>query len=526
MTKQACIIQHLTLELDHQKIFSDLNFQLPATKITALTGRNGQGKSLLIELLSNNPSFSNSYTGHINWQVQYAKLSQLHRIQAKTIAEALEIDIYTTAFQRIENASAHFNDYDIVDGKWHLLQEWRHILANADLPISFDYSIDHLSEGQKTKLALCRLFLLKDHYLLLDEPSNHLDQNSRKWLLTCLQQHTAGALIVSHDLDLLESVDCIFELNQLGLQQYSGHYSDFSVQKTLQINSLEKQHEFNKSELKRIQLKQHATRMKAEKRQHSGKKLRDGSQHKMFLDMKMNSAQKTLNHVKKQQTKQSEELHVSIEENKSKLEIIKPQMFEFASSSIKKGEILRLKQIQLIYGSSTPISFSLHAGQKIHLNAANGTGKSTLLKTIQQDLTFKGGEIFKNVQSIYLNQQFYLNDHASQFNVLSYLNEFNPDIKEVSWRNLLGQLRIRNDKVFQTLEQLSGGERLKVTLLGMSQSKLPFELLLLDEPDNHLDIESKQLLASAIKNYQGAIILVSHDQAFVDLCEIHDQFTL
>lgn len=211
-----------------------------------------------------------------------------------------------------------------------------------------------------------------------------------------------------------------------------------------------------------------------------------------------------------------------MQEKQLKFEKIKPQKFEFQFKTSKQGEILRIYDLQLPFGSTQKINFFLNAGNKIHLKGENGIGKSTLLKCIQENS--QDSHIYKSGNSLYLDQNFsFLNDELS---VLDNLARFNSNILEVEWRNLLGQLRIRREKSLIKLAQLSGGEKLKVALLVISHSQQNIDLLLLDEPENHLDIESKQLLAQAIIQFQGAVILVSHDHLFAEQCGIQEEYLL
>lgn len=291
MTQQACMISNLSLAFPTQTMFDQLNFVLFAGQTSALIGRNGSGKSLLFKLLhfqnTSEETVNLPYSGQIAWHMQHDYLPQLQRLTVKTIAEALEIEHFYAAFQRIENNTANFEDYDLVENCWDLPAKWHKVLLNAQLPTDLSYPIHQLSEGQKTKLALCRLFLKQDHYLLLDEPSNHLDQTSRKWLIESIQAHTAGVCVISHDLQLLNQVQHIYALSELGLQHISGNYDDYILQYQQQFSALEKSIHQEKSELKQIKQQQHESLMKAQKRQRKGQQLRESdSQAKVLLDFK------------------------------------------------------------------------------------------------------------------------------------------------------------------------------------------------------------------------------------------------
>ncbi|ENU91642.1 hypothetical protein F971_02734 [Acinetobacter vivianii] len=521
MTQQACIVSNLSLELAQHKLFDQLSFQLPLHQFCGLIGRNGQGKSLLMSLL-HRQSTELAYSGQISWQCPHQHLAQLQRVQANTIAQALDIEDLYQCFERIQQGTASFNDYDRVEHLWHLPTEWQQLLESAGLPITLDTPTQHLSEGQKTKLALCRLFLLKDHYLLLDEPSNHLDTQGRQWLIEQMAQHPTGGLMISHDRQLLSHVQGIFALNQLGLHYYGGNYTLYQQQHQLQVEALSHAVQQEKRELKQLKEQQHQSQMKAQKRKKTGEKLRaSGSQAPILLDAKKEQSEQSLSHLRKQQSKQLADAKDELQQKQTQLEHLKSQSFEFTQTTGKSGEILRCQQLQLTYAKTQPIDLALSAGEKLHLIGANGTGKSTLLKTLQ-GLTPLAGEIYCKVSAVYLDQNLsLLNENLS---AVEYLCGIDSNLNAQQARTLLGNLQIRRDKALSPLTKLSGGERLKVALLGLKQQAV--ELLLLDEPENHLDIESRELLAQAIRSFNGAVILVSHDESFVEECGIHESYVL
>lgn len=522
MTQQACIVSNLSLELAQHKLFDQLSFQLPLNQFCGLIGRNGQGKSLLMSLLQEQ-STELAYSGQISWQCPHQHLAQLQRVQAHTIAQALDIEDLYQCFERIQQGTASFSDYDQVEQLWHLPTEWQHLLESAGLPAALDTPTQHLSEGQKTKLALCRLFLLKDHYLLLDEPSNHLDTQGRQWLIEQMAQHPTGGLIISHDRQLLSHVQGIFALNQLGLHYYGGNYALYQQQQQRQVEALSNAVQQEKRELKQLKEQQHQSQMKAQKRKKTGEKLRaSGSQAPILLDAKKEQSEQSLSHLRKQQNKQLADAKDELQQKQTQLEHLKSQSFEFTQTSDKSGEILRCQHLQLTYAKTQPIDLALSAGEKLHLIGANGTGKSTLLKTLQGLIPPLAGEIYCKVSAVYLDQNLsLLNENLS---AIEYLCGIDSNLTEQQARTLLGNLQIRRDKALSPLTTLSGGERLKVALLGLKQQAV--ELLLLDEPENHLDIESRELLAQAIRSFNGAVILVSHDESFVAECGIHASYVL
>lgn len=525
MTQQVCIVQNLSVEKQNHRIFSLLNFSLTYGQLSGLIGRNGQGKSILLSTLNQpNQKIEHIY-GQIHWHAPFAFLSQHDRTHATTIAEALNIHEIINALNRIEMGESSPSDFEILENNWHIREQWAEQLSAANLPNDFQYLVENLSEGQKTKLALCKLFSLKDHYLLLDEPSNHLDLESRDWFIQCLLKHPAGAFIASHDTNLLNHMQHIYALNQFGIQHYLGDYAHYIKQNDLQIEALERKFSNEKSALQQIKVQQNDTRLKADKRSTAGKSAR-GSQAKILLDAKKNASEKSQKRLNIQQNNQTEHLQQSIAEHRRQIEVIKPQSFDFEFSSNKTGEILRIKQLKLSHGTQIPIDFALNAQDKIHLLGVNGIGKSTFLKTLAALKFNDRAEIDSKANIVYLDQTLCEIFPDPELSILSHLNQINPEMSAQEWRNQLGRLRIRLDKSLLRINQLSGGERLKVALLALSKSHHQVDLLLLDEPENHLDIESKDLLAAAIRSFKGAVILVSHDQHFVENCHIKSSFMI
>ena len=202
----VCRFSRLTHRFDNTEIFTDLSATL-STQLTGLLGRNGQGKSVLMALLAQDMPAS---AGSISWSQPFHWVQQTQRLQGPRIAEALGISVWYDCFRRIESGEATEEDFELVADLWHLPAQWQRVLQEAGLDLVFSAPINRLSGGEQTRIALCRAFLLQDHYLLLDEPSNHLDTEGREWLTTKLTTHSAGALIITHDRELLQQVCLLY----------------------------------------------------------------------------------------------------------------------------------------------------------------------------------------------------------------------------------------------------------------------------------------------------------------------------
>lgn len=533
MTQSICLIQQFNLELQGKLLFDDFNFQLPAQQFSALIGANGQGKSILLRALHDLQQLQlqtqSSAHGQILWSTAHAYLAQLDRIdqQHQSIADALGITELAHCFNRIEQGTASVQDYDQVDALWHLPQQWQQMLTEAQLPTDLQFKVELLSEGQKTKLALCRLFLLKDHYLLLDEPSNHLDQHSRQWLIEQIRLHPMGCLVVSHDRELLNQAEQLYVLNSLGIQTYSCSYQQYQQQHALELDALQRRMQQDKRDVKQLKQQQHETRMKAEKRQqHANKARQNTSQAKVLLDYQKDQAQQSRSHLHRQLDRQMHRAEQQLSQTQQQLEIAKAQRFVlgYLPPRIQHGEILRCNQVQLQHVQTQAIHFALSASEKMHLCAANGMGKSSLLRLIDQRIPPRQGEIFIAGKTLYLDQNFSFLD--KKLNAVDNLMQLDTTLLAVDWRRLLGQLGLKREKTLEPISQLSGGEQLKVALTAIRQLSNQVELLILDEPENHLDIESRLLLAQAIAAFPAAVLLVSHDDSFVSDCGIELRYEI
>lgn len=214
----ACHFSQLNIEFNQNALFSPLSGTLQCQQ-NALIGNNGKGKSVLMRLLAQQMIPT---TGHINWMMPFIHVEQLTRLEGNSIADALGVSALVDAFTRVDTGNATMEDFELLEDKWHLPAEWQSLLDSAKLPIMVDEPINHLSGGERTRLALCRAFLHKNHFLLLDEPDNHLDHEGRQWLSNKLAEHKAGSLVITHSRSLLGQMQTIFELTDKGLHEYGG----------------------------------------------------------------------------------------------------------------------------------------------------------------------------------------------------------------------------------------------------------------------------------------------------------------
>lgn len=507
----VCQFSNLTEHFNARPIFSNLSASLQQG-LTGLIGRNGQGKSILLSLLAQQCPAS---AGSIRWSAPFYYVPQLERLQGGRLADALGIGVLYDSWQRIEQGQGEADDFSQMEVSWHLPAFWEQELKAAGLALPLSTSLEPLSGGEQTRLALCRAFALTDHYLLLDEPSNHLDTQGRQWLLDKLKQHPAGALIATHDRRLLEQVERILVLDQYGLHDYGGNYTLYQTIHTQQLAATEQQVAQLKQHEKQQQREQQASLEKALQRQQRGEQYRrSGSQSALLLDARKNRAETSLGKLKQQQQYRSEQLKQELTTTQARLETIKPQTLRFAPQLAPQSLCLHLAELQLPYVHTQPISLNLYKSERWHIQGQNGSGKSTLLKIIAGFETAPLGHCEVHGTCVYLDQHFSL--LIAQTSALANLQRLHPNLSETRLRTELAGLRLRGEKALQPVNTLSGGERLKVALLAVMIGETAPALLLLDEPDNHLDLDSRLLLEQTLADYAGALMVVSHDLAFVE----------
>lgn len=516
-----CQITQLTQQFDAEPIFTGLSATLQ-TGLTGLVGRNGQGKSVLMALLAQ--SFPPT-SGSVQWFAPFYWVQQLERVQGLRVADALGVTALYDSWQHIQAGTADDEDFARFEEHWHLPALWEQTLQAAGLHLPLDAAVHALSGGEQTRLALCRAFLQPEHYLLLDEPSNHLDIQGREWLLAKLQQHPAGALIATHDRVLLHNVERILELDQHGLHEYGGNYTLYKTSRDQQVAATEQQLAQLKRNREQQKREQQASLEKAAQRRQQGESYRrSGSQSALLLDARKNRAEAGLGKLKQQHQQRNEQLNADLQSTQNRLEIIKLQTLRLTPKLAHQALCLHIAELQLPYVQHTPISLTVQQGERWHIQGANGSGKSTLLRVIAGLETARSGSCEVHGRCIYLDQEFSLLD--AKLSALANLERLHPTLSASTLRTELAGLRLRGDKALQPLNTLSGGERLKVALLAVLVGDTAPTLLLLDEPDNHLDLDSRLLLEQTLAGYAGALLLVSHDQAFVAQIGVEHRLSL
>lgn len=508
---------------DGHQILHNINCSMTASRV-ALVGKNGCGKSLLVSLLTEQKTPTQGYVRLNGKVVTYSQLPSDLLLTDITVAEYLEVSEVLNALKRIENGECSTQLFDLIGEQWQLKSELLTKLSEMGLPQDLDLVCNKLSGGQLAKLQLWKLFQSAADLLVLDEPSNHLDSDAKTWLIEQMQRFSGHILLVSHDRMLLREMEQIWELSSLGLTQYGGNYDFYAEQKAQAVSALERQMASVQKQQKKLEVQAQKNREKAEQRASQGNRMRkDGSQPKILLDGMKNSAEQSVSNRLKNESGRSEMLAKTSQSLSNRYEQVKAQRLYIDSCKQRSADAFFLDQAVLPYVANEALTFAISSQCRVHVMGSNGSGKSTLMQVLQGKVTLLSGELRVNTQMHYLDQNFSLLDN--KISLLDTMRHFCEGILESDARTLLAGVGFRKDSVFRQVSNLSGGEKMKLSMLVVThQPEQPF--LLLDEPDNYLDLDSKHLLAEALNGYRGGFALISHDADFVQECGMTSQLVL
>ena len=494
-------------------LFGPLSLTLEPS-LCALVGRNGSGKTRLLRLLA---GLDEPATGHIERFGSHAWVAQQHVISSQTtLAELLGYDAIFAARKRIDSGDYQPDDLALLDGYWDIAERLSEAFINATLPpFEPDKPAIELSGGERIRALLCGAFTAGADFLLLDEPTNHLDRQGRAWFYDQLSRYQGGVLVASHDRELLEQVPRILELSASGLRSYGGNYADYQAQRDAEQQAARAALEHAATERKRTRARMQKEHDDSQRR--SAKTLRtvDTLNIASFERVKYKGAAKErIGTWKKQHSEQNEALNAAVNKARERVEDDNPVMFTLPGSQIPEvKQVLVLEDLVLQHVPVPPLNWRMDGPMRVALKGPNGCGKSTLLKTLLGEVAPRSGSCKVSVSCAYLDQHLSRLDLSQS--VMTHLNLSHTPLEEGVLRTRLAQLQLGADKVMLPLAALSGGERLKAALACVLWRAEATQLLLLDEPTNHLDLASVQAIEAALAGFPGALLVVSHDEAFL-----------
>ena len=488
-------------------ILHSIDFEIRNTEKIAIVGRNGCGKTTLLKLISGEVEMEkldsdesafiakagNPEIGYLK-QIAFddpdvtleqevrkcfVKMDERKAELARAAAE-LEHDYSDEKVARYTAMEEAFKD----DGGYYYEKEYEVMIRK------FGFSDDErkkpirdFSGGQQTKIAFIKLLLSKPDILLLDEPTNHLDVTTIEWLEGYLKSYPKAVVVVSHDRMFLDNVvDVVYEIEYGTARRYPGNYTNFIARKKENYDKQMKDHIAQQKEIERLQ--RMVTRFK-------------GKPTKTAMAQSKQKAIDRMVIIEAPDKYDNKTFHANFQPEKE-----------------TGNDVLYTSELAIGYDHPlSVVSLDLKRGEKLGILGGNGLGKSTFLKTIVGKIPALSGEyrFGTNVQIGYFDQQMAM--YTSNKTVLDDFWDEYPNLTETEARNALGAFLFSGDDVFKNVNMLSGGEKVRLALCKILKTRP--NVLVLDEPTNHMDIVGKETLESMLKDYKGTLIFVSHDRYFV-----------
>lgn len=503
-------IRHAVVRYGADTILEDVNFEIRDNEKIAIVGRNGCGKTTLLKLIAGDIEMDNLDSDEdsgifMSGTQRIGYLRQIDFDDPDITAEDEILKVFRPVFEceerlhslaeqmKSDTSKKLLNEYAEMQAKMEALGGYTYRKDMETMFQKFGFALDDLkkpmgtfSGGQQTRIAFIKLLLEKPDIMLLDEPTNHLDMPTIEWLEEYLKNYNHAVVIVSHDRMFLDRItDVTYEIEYHRIKRYPGNYSAFVERKRLDAEKQEKDYEAQQKEIKRLT---------------------------EWIEKWKNTPTKvSATHSKR----------MAIEHM---VKIEKPRRFDtkafkaqFEPRIQSHREVLRAVGLKIGYDRVlSTVSFLLMRGERLAVIGENGKGKSTLLKTLIGQIPALGGRytIGGEVEWVYFDQQVaVMESKDSKLTVLEdFWNEY-PDLTETEVRQSLGSFLFTQDEVYKQLGQLSGGERVRLALCKILKRRP--NLLILDEPTNHMDIVGKEALESMLKNYSGTVLVVSHDRYFI-----------
>lgn len=511
-------LQHVSFQFANgETLLDDLTLSIDYTP-TGIVGRNGRGKSILAKLLAGVLAPS---SGTVDGKARVAYVAQSLSLQAgESLAQVTGTAQALAALERMARGEPQPGDFELIDDRWDLAERLRTALDDAGLhALGFEAPANQLSGGQLARVAVIGALLAAPDLLVLDEPTNHLDGNGREWLLRVLSEWRGGLVVVSHDRQLLNTLSRIVELSPLGMRVYGGNYDAYRQQRDTQQHAaalaLEHARLQRSRERKRLQ-KDHDSlqRNAARSRKHA-----ETANVDRFTKARWKGAAKEIvSTVRSAHHAYKHELDGQVRQAYARVVDETPTLLALPGSALPNGRhVLTLEHAQLPWldprQPATYLTLNLIGPVRVAVRGPNGCGKSTLLKLLAGQWQAVSGSCTVPVPAAYIDQHLVL--LTDERSIVEQLNLLDTPLAEAELRTRLALLQLDALRVTQPTGQLSGGERLKAAMAIALWRDSPAQLLLLDEPTNHLDLESVLAFEQALRGFTGAIIAVSHDEAFI-----------
>ena len=500
--------QKISKAFGGKNVLNNISFLINEGEKAAVIGINGAGKTTLFKIITGEYEAD---SGEVVFQrdTTYSYLSQVIDVSSRrTIYEEmldakkdiieLEQRIHSLekeiSHQQGEELAASMSSYSRLTQQYENANgyAWKSEIVGVLKGLGFtesefDTPIYTLSGGQKTRVALSRILLVKPDLILLDEPTNHLDMDAIRWLETFLSNYRGSVLIVSHDRYFLDKVVTkVIEIEQGECNVFLGNYTQYAQKKKAQREAQMKQYLNQQQEI--------------------------AHQEEVISKLRSFNREKSIKRAESR-----EKMLQKIDRLEKPMMINQKMKIRLEPEIISGNDVLTIEGLTKSFGENhlfSNLNMEIKRGEVVGILGANGAGKTTLLKIINRHLRADKGKIAYGAKvsiGYYDQEQHVLNDDKTIFEEIS---DAYPKLTNLKIRNVLAAFLFTGDDVFQQIGTLSGGEKGRVSLAKLMLSNANF--IILDEPTNHLDIQSREILEDAIRDYEGTVLYVSHDRYFIN----------
>lgn len=520
------ILQNISyIHPDKNLLFETINLTVNRQDKIALIGNNGSGKSTLLKIMAQELQ---PLDGQLHTLAEPYYVPQIFgQYNQLSIGQALGVEDKLRALHHILEGNATEENFNVLNDDWTIEDRCAEALNYWQLnKLDLSQKIETLSGGQKTKVFLASISIHQPDLVLLDEPSNHLDISGRELLYEYIQSTKSTLIVVSHDRKLLNLLNNICELTKHGIKVYGGNYAFYTEQKQIEINALNQDLQSKEKALRKAKEKEREVTERQQKLDSRGKgKQEKAGIAKIMMNTLRNKAQNSTSKMKGVHAEKIGGISQELQELRSSVPDIDKMKFGFDNSNLHKGKILfKAAGVNYTYNNellwNEDLTFQILSGERMAIKGLNGSGKTTLINIILGNLKPQIGTTYStHIKSIYIDQDYSLINN--QLKVYEQAQQFNTTaLQEHEVKIRLNRFLFGKEDWEKSCGALSGGEKMRLMLCCLTIGSQSPDIIILDEPTNNLDIQNIEILTSAINEYEGTLIVVSHDDTFLEQTKI------